>query len=83
MIFAYIQHGPWGGPYRTQMADGIGIAKRARPNPYPSGYGRKIPTQYRILYKGYWRWVYAACFSNQSSLYVRIRGVDTIVDLIQ
>ena len=81
MNIAYIQHGAWGGPYRTIMADGIAIDETCRPNPYAMGYGPKIPTHYRILYRGHWRRVYCACYGNSGSTYVIINGVDTIVDI--
>jgi len=80
MKLAYIQHGEWGGPYHTAMADGVSTGPAPR-NPYIGGYGAKIPTQCCVLYRGHWRRVYAACYSNQSSLYVRIKGVDTLVSL--
>ena len=41
MNLAYIQHGEWGGPYQTVMADGVAIDSTCRPNPYASGYGAK------------------------------------------
>ena len=83
MTFAYIQHGEWGGPYLTVKADGVAIEKEARPNPYASGYGPKIPTRYKVLCQGRWRRVYAACYGNSSSVYVVINGVDTIVDIVE
>ena len=81
MNLAYIQHGEWGGPYQTVMADGVAIDSTCRPNPYASGYGAKIPTRYRVLYHGKWRRAYATCYSNASSLWVYIQGVETIVSL--
>jgi hypothetical protein len=81
MNIAYIQHGEWGGPYRTVMADGVAVDANCRPNPYAMGYGPKIPTPYLVLYRGRWRRVYSACYSNNGSTYVVISGVDTIVDL--
>ena len=45
------------------------------------GYGPKIPTPYKILYRGRWRRVYSACYGNSGSTYVIIDGVDTIVDI--
>jgi len=81
MNLAYIQHGEWGGPYRTEMADGIAVDAYAPPNPYKSGYGPKIPTRYRILYLGHWRRVYCALYANSGSLYVIILGDATIVSI--
>mgnify|MGYP003625773897 FL=1 len=81
MNTAHILHGAWGGPYRTDMADGIAIDSTCRLNPYVTGYGAKIPTRYRILYCGRWRRVYLASYGNSGSTYVVIKGVDTIVEV--
>jgi hypothetical protein len=81
MNIAYIKHGEWGGPYLTNMADGVAVDGYCRPNPYVMGYGAKVPTCYRILYQGAWRRVYIALYGNIGSAYVTIRGIDTIIDL--
>ena len=81
MDIAYVKNGEWGGPYLTDMADGIKVYSEAPPNPYVHGYGPKIPTRYKVLYKGYWRRVYSACFSNCSTEYICVKGVDTAVDI--
>lgn len=81
MDIAYVQHGSWGGPYQTVMADGVLVEDSVPVNPYAMGYGPKIPTQYKVLYQGYWRRVYSACYSNSGTLYIIIRGTDTTVNL--
>ena len=81
MDIAYIQHGDFGGPYRTVMADGLSIDAECRPNPYVMGYGAKIPTSYKVLYRGRWRRVYVMCYGNSGSEYVFINGVETKVDI--
>lgn len=79
MKCAYMQFGQWGGPYCTRMADGLAIDERAPRNRSITGYGGARPTRYRVFYEGTWRRVYAACYSNQSSLYVRYHGCDVLV----
>jgi hypothetical protein len=52
---------------------GVFTDKEYPRNPYPSGYGRKIPTQYSLkCTDGRTRRVYCICFSNSGSLYVNI-----------
>lgn len=57
------------------------------PNPYPSGYGRKVPTRYMIKYnsgKKYeasrWRRVYIMQYGNAGSAYVLIRNKEVFLD---
>lgn len=45
-----------------------------------TGYGDKLPTRYRIHYRGCWRRVYAMRYSNAASLYVRVLGNDEFID---
>ena len=42
-----------------------------------SGYGKKIPTQYKINLDGRWLRVYCCTFSNSGSLYV-VRGKENL-----
>jgi len=35
-----------------------------------TGYGKKIPTRYMVRFKGRWRRVYCAIFSNSGTLYI-------------
>ena len=82
MNIAYIQCGELGGPYRTVMADGVRVYTDTPRNPYIAGYGAAIPTPYMVLYRGYWRRVYCSCYGNSfGSPYVRVKGLDTKVDL--
>jgi len=46
-----------------------------------SGYGSKIPTQYKILLNGKWRRVYSAIFSNIGTLYIGKLSDRLIVDI--
>lgn len=36
-----------------------------------TGCGKRLPTQYMVRYLGRWRRVYAICYSNVASLYIR------------
>lgn len=46
-----------------------------------SGYGGKIPTQYRVKYLGRVRRVYAMCYSNAGSTYIIVNGETQFLDL--
>ena len=35
-----------------------------------TGYGRRIPTQHKVKFKGKWRRVYCCIFSNIGTLYI-------------
>lgn len=39
-----------------------------------TGYGRKIPTRYKVYYNGLWRRVYSACYSNVSTEFIETNG---------
>ncbi len=41
-----------------------------------SGYGNKMPTQYKVRFQGKGKWyrVYCVCFSNVGSIYVIINN---------
>ena len=74
-LSAYLQHGKAGGPYRTESVE---IEERPmshhanlRLTWTASGYGARIPTPYMVKWLGRWRRVYAACFSNVASHYIR------------
>jgi hypothetical protein len=50
-------------------------------NPFSStGYGKKIPTAYKVKYNGRWHRVYSICYSNVSSQYIRTKTGDLIVN---
>jgi hypothetical protein len=44
------------------------------------GYGRKVPTRYRLRYAGRVRRVYMAVFGNAGSAYVVVGGEDRVLD---
>ena len=46
-----------------------------------SGFGGKLTTRYMINYKGRLRRVYSCCYSNNGTLYVKIKGKDEIVEI--
>jgi len=39
-----------------------------------TGYGDKIPTEYKVIYGNRHYRVYAICWSNAASFYIRIKG---------
>lgn len=43
-----------------------------------SGYGSKIPTRHMVKWRNKWRRVYAICWSNVSTLYIK-HGKDRII----
>jgi hypothetical protein len=44
-----------------------------------TGYGAKLPTQYKIKWAGRWYRVYSICFSNCSTEYILSKGKKIIV----
>lgn len=44
------------------------------PNPYPSGYGRKVPTRYMVQLGKRWHRVYMMQYGNSGSAYVIRKG---------
>lgn len=74
---AFLQFGEWGGPYQTVKVE---LRESEAPrNPYPSGYGRKIPTSYEIRYLGRWRRVYCTCYSNSGTPWATVEGKRIVV----
>ncbi len=45
----------------------------------PTGYGNKLTTPYKVLYKGRLRRVYASCFSNVSTMYILVKKIKYII----
>jgi hypothetical protein len=46
----------------------------------PSGYGRKIPTEYMVRLKDKrWRRVYVCCYSNSGTAYIETKDCDFLV----
>jgi hypothetical protein len=49
-------------------------------NPFSStGYGKNIPTTYKVKYNGRWYRVYSICYSNVLTEYIRTKTGDLIV----
>ncbi|MFU3805811.1 hypothetical protein ACM7G9_09110 [Pseudomonas aeruginosa] len=71
-LTAYLQHGKAGGPYRTErvpvMEQPAEMVPAVRSR---TGYGKDLPTPYLIDWEGRRRRVYAVCFSNVASFYIR------------
>lgn len=44
-----------------------------------TGYGGKIPTQYKVKHDGIWKRVYCAIYSNTGTLYIMQTGRKLIV----
>ena len=52
----------------------------APPNPYAQGYGRKIPTRYRVRYLNRWRRVWVMQYANSGSSYITVGGKELFLD---
>jgi hypothetical protein len=39
-----------------------------------TGYGRRIPTEYKVQYNGRWQRVYCCIYSNNGVLYIQSKG---------
>ena len=51
-----------------------------------SGYGSRIPTRYRVRYRHMndarlWHRVYAICYSNAATLYIRVGSRKLVLDI--
>ena len=44
-----------------------------------SGYGSKLPTSYMIKFRNRWRRVYAICWSNCATHYIKVDGQTSVV----
>ena len=59
----------------------VHVEDSAPHNPYATGYGAQIPMPYRLTFTdGRTRRVYAVCYGNAASLYVRIDGETRYLD---
>lgn len=67
----------WTDPAKVQAATCHGQPPR---NPYATGYGRKIPTRYQLRYEGRWHRVYAMCYSNAATHYIRHGGAELVLE---
>lgn len=78
MLDAYLQHGPWGGPYRTEKVP-VKVVEPPTKGQTQSGYGKNLPTHYMVQHQGIWLRVKCVCFSNAGTLWASVRGVKTVV----
>lgn len=63
------------------MVRGTAADPVAPRNPYPTGYGAKIPTRYRIQYGTLrWRRVYVMQYGNAGSPYITHSGTPLMLD---
>lgn len=46
-----------------------------------TGYGGAIPTAHMVRYAGRWRRVYVMVYGNGTTPYIKVRGVNTILDV--
>lgn len=67
----------WTNPALVQAATCHGQPPR---NPYATGYGRKIPTHFQLKYAGRWHRVYAMCYSNTATHYIRSGGAELVLE---
>lgn len=44
-----------------------------------SGYGRKIPTRYKVKYNNRWYRVYICIYSNSGTSYITVKGNNYVV----
>lgn len=58
------------------------IAEAVAPrNPYATGYGKAIPTRHKVrVFGNRFVRVYAACYSNTASLYIKHKGKCYLLD---
>ena len=77
------------GVVRTLQKNVYNMLKEpsAPPNPYRTGYGRKIPTRWMIKYESgkryennHWRRVYVMQYGNAGSAYILIRNKPMFLD---
>lgn len=71
---AYLQHGPWGGPYTSEevQATQTEIPWKGRTS---TGYGKRLPTSYMVKWRKRWYRVVCICFSNSGTTYIRVKSV--------
>jgi len=70
MIEAILKHGAGStGPF---LDESVPVKETKAPRFFSStGYGSKIPTAYMVKWQSRWRRVYAICYSNASSFYIK------------
>lgn len=78
----YLQHGKAGEPMRTEKVahriDLLDWQKRGL-SYTASGYGSKIPTRYKVQWRGRWYRVYCRCYSNIGTCYIVSNGQEIII----
>lgn len=85
---AYLHHGTGSaGPFCTEEVEAkeellewqkLGLSFTA------SGYGKRIPTRYKVKFAGHWRRVFCCQYSNAGTLYIGKLGPGFIkVDILQ
>jgi len=68
---------------RLWFVEGV-TAQRTETVPHvhtASGYGGKLPTQWKVRIGNDWYRVYAACYSNASTAYIRRQGYKWVVEI--
>lgn len=48
-----------------------------------SGYGSKIPTEFKVFYRRRWRRIYAKVFGNSGMFFVIIDGIPEKVEIYE
>jgi hypothetical protein len=66
---------------KPELVSDVATDETSRPNPYAMGYGRKVPTPYRIKYAGRWHRVYVMIYGNSGSAYILRKGVELFLDI--
>lgn len=72
---AYLQHGKFGGPYRTESVP-VKEVEAPRSGQTRSGYGGRVPTGHMVQWRGQWRRVYCMIYSNSGTFYIRSTDPD-------
>jgi len=77
MTAAPVRNITWTDPDKVE-----GITCHGQPprNPYATGYGRKIPTRFQVRYARRWHRVYAMCYSNVATHYIRHDGAELVLE---
>lgn len=90
-LVQFVQHDASCGIVYTIDRNVHGLKKEtfARPNPYATGYGRKIPTRYQVKFESgrdfigpRWHRVYVMQYGNAGSAYILVRGVVMFLDSV-
>jgi hypothetical protein len=74
---AYLQHGKFGGPYRTESVPLKTTHHVPQKGRTQTGYGGRIPTEYMIRWRGRWHRVLCMIYSNSGTLYIHTNDPDS------